>query len=177
MSLAAEGLPELVTFLGARLIASELHERAHACAAMLLGHKPASRPFGARATIVPGISKEPFAQAFVQHSGWVVSVLLALAVSVLEVSRCVAYAFWLVAAEALCSDLCHVGNFCTGGDYFYCGNFGLLLLDQRHAGKVAPTLLQMMRVVAMRGAQSAGMVTYLANRDSGRRGLVGARHR
>ena len=48
-------------------------------------------------------------------------------------------------------DLCHVGNFCTGGDYFYCGNFGLLLLDQRHAGKVAPTLLQMMRVVACAG--------------------------
>ena len=57
MSLVAEGLPELVTFLGARLIASELHERAHACAAMLLGHKPASRPFGARATIVLGLAR------------------------------------------------------------------------------------------------------------------------
>ena len=42
-----------------------------------------------------------------------------------------------------------------------CGNFGLLLLDKAAAGKVKTLLETMLRVTMMRGAQSAGLVTYV----------------
>ena len=41
-----------------------------------------------------------------------------------------------------------------------CGNFGLLLLDLAAAGKVRTLLTTMLRITMMRGAQSAGLVTY-----------------
>ena len=41
-----------------------------------------------------------------------------------------------------------------------CGNFGLLLLELAAAGKAKQLLETMLRVTMMRGAQSAGLVTY-----------------
>lgn len=43
---------------------------------------------------------------------------------------------------------------------FYCGNFGCLLLDTAAASKVYPLLRKMAQITSMRGAQSAGIVTY-----------------
>ena len=43
---------------------------------------------------------------------------------------------------------------------FFCGNFGLLLLQQANAAKVEYFLHRMLKVTMMRGAQAAGLVTY-----------------
>ena len=43
---------------------------------------------------------------------------------------------------------------------FYCGNFGCLLLNTAAASKVYPLLRKMVQITSMRGAQSAGIVTY-----------------
>ena len=41
-----------------------------------------------------------------------------------------------------------------------CGNFGIIFLDPRFRDKVLPLLREMIRITMMRGAQSAGIVTY-----------------
>ena len=42
-----------------------------------------------------------------------------------------------------------------------CGNFGIIFLDPRFRDKVLPLLREMIRITMMRGAQSAGIATYL----------------
>ena len=93
--------------------------------------------------------------------------------SLLCAATALVLAFGLVAIEAVCSDLLCLGPCASAGDRFFCGNFGLLLLDSRHVEKVLPALSTMLRVTCMRGAQSAGLVTYVAKRS----GHVGERHR
>ena len=115
----------LVAFVGARLFACELHERAHEMAARLLGHAPEARQIGCALTVVPGLSKHARAQAFVRHSGWIASAVLAFIVHRWFASaRAVVLGFWLVALEAICSDLLGVGKRRSSGDRFWCGNFG-----------------------------------------------------
>ena len=53
-----------------------------------------------------------------------------------------------------------------------CGNFGLLLLELAAAGNVKAVLETMLRVTMMRGAQSAGLVTYTANGKGLRKRVV-----
>ena len=48
-----------------------------------------------------------------------------------------------------------------------CGNFGLLLLDARQTALVLELLRKMLEVAMVRGAQSAGLVTYSAVRVGG----------
>ena len=77
-----------------------------------------------------------------------------------------ALVLWLVAAEAIASD---GFAWCKGDSRFFCGNFGLMLLDSLAAPLVKEILATMLRVTMMRGAQSAGLVTY--------QGQVGVRKR
>lgn len=115
----------LVAFVGARLFACELHECAHELAARLLGHRPDDRRLGCPVTVVPGLSKHARAQALVRHSGWIASVVLAFIVHRWIASACsVVLGFWLVALEAICSDLLGIGQRRSSGDRFWCGNFG-----------------------------------------------------
>ena len=136
-------LPSAGIFVGAVVCASELHEGAHAAAAVLLGYAPKDRPLGSRVTDVPGISLRPRQQSIVRHSGWIASVVLACVVYTLSASRAIIAAFVLVALEAVASDLLGIGRFRSTGDRFFCGNFGLLLLDGASADKVLPALSQM----------------------------------
>ena len=117
----------VLEFLAARLVAAELHEHAHAVVARLLGHKPEVHY---RMCVVPdGLAwRDGF---LVQHSGWLASVLLSIAATTLGASHASAFACWLVAAEALSSDLLGVGPHASGGSTFFCGNFGLLLPRSR----------------------------------------------
>ena len=48
-----------------------------------------------------------------------------------------------------------------------CGNFGIIFLDPRFRDKVLPLLREMIRITMMRGAQSAGLVTYQRAADGG----------
>ena len=83
--------------------------------------------------------------------------------------------FTYTACEAMLSDLFSSSS--QSLSRFFCGNFGLLLLDQASAGKVDYYLRRMLRVTMMRGAQSAGLVTYQKNRRPGRIDTRGVRHR
>ena len=53
-----------------------------------------------------------------------------------------------------------------------CGNFGLLLLEAAQSPKVRKLLETMIRVTMMRGAQSAGIVTYTGKTNQGIRKRV-----
>ena len=111
----------VATFCGARLVALELHERAHALAARLLGFTAATRPLFKPVTAVPGVSKHHTAQAAIRHSGWLASVALALALEVCPLlGTAVRQAFWLVALEAVAADLLGLGSRVSTGDQFFC---------------------------------------------------------
>ena len=160
----------VVTILAVRAAAVTAHELAHYAAARLCGRAASvSLGFaglGVSCTHVPGISTDGsrVQRLFVRHTGWLVSVALAAAATLYSARSAqieswaepiTALVLWLVAVEAVTSDvLCWRG----GDETFYCGNFGLLLLDQAGCGRIKELLSTMLRVTMMRGAQSAGLV-------------------
>jgi hypothetical protein len=75
-------------------------------------------------------------------------------------------AFVLVALEGVYSDALSSDRPLRR---FFCGNFGLLLLSQASSKRVKHLLRRMLATTVMRGAQSAGLVTYQKSR--------GVRHR
>ena len=109
----------------------------------------------------------------VRHAGWVASLVLVALAQALCSSPTTTLAFALVAVDAICSDLLQLGRWSSRGEQFFCGNFGLLLLDAASAANVLPALSTMLRVTCMRGAQSAGLVTYVSKAEY----KVGQRHR
>ena len=164
----------VVAFAAAKRIALELHEQAHRLVGLALGH--ASRR--ARRDCTEFDSRLPAAhEAAVRHAGWLCSVAVAaLASWVLPRWHCTNAAAWLTAAEAISSDLLGIpGRSASGGARFFCGNFGLVLLDVASAKLVLPALRKMLRVTLMRGAQAAGLVTYTF--DEGKGDSVGLRRR
>ena len=83
----------------------------------------------------------------------------------------------LTALDAIASDLLlQYGGESDSTATFWCGNFGLLLLDLASAHMVKPLLETMIRVTMMRGAQSAGIVTY-TREPRGDASFVGLRQR
>eukprot|EP00900_Chrysochromulina_parva_P025731 jgi/Chrpa1/7792/Chrysochromulina_OHIO_Genome00022035-RA len=184
-ALGCAPLPEAVLLLASliagRAIALVLHEASHACAASLCGYRCRLRVdvINQRGWChVPGIGGT-WAGRIVSATGWLTSVVLAAAaarVYVLAVEPSSSLlgaalgAAW-TAAEAVCSDL--LGFAGGASDAFHCGNFGLILLHNACRHKVLPILRSMMTVTMMRGAQSAGVVTYWS--DRGRR--IGKRRR
>jgi hypothetical protein len=171
----------LASLIAGRAIALVLHEASHACAASLCGYRCRLRVdvINQRGWChVPGIGGT-WAGRIVSATGWLTSVVLAAAaarVYVLAVEPSSSLlgaalgAAW-TAAEAVCSDL--LGFAGGASDAFHCGNFGLVLLHNACRHKVLPILRSMMTVTMMRGAQSAGVVTYWS--DRGRR--IGKRRR
>ena len=171
----------LATLIAGRAIALVLHEASHACAASLCGYRCRLRVdvINQRGWChVPGIGGT-WAGRIVSATGWLTSVVLA-AVAARVYIRAVEPSSSLLgaalgaawtAAEAVCSDL--LGFAGGASDAFHCGNFGLILLHNACRHKVLPILRSMMTVTMMRGAQSAGVVTYWS--DRGRR--IGKRRR
>ena len=170
---ASSLLSTLAVAASARAAAVAAHELAHYIAAWFVGRRASIRirlvGLGESSTLVPGIEKGTvWERAAVRHAGWMFSVALAAWVSTSGTASnaVVSFVCWLVASEALASDLL----LWSGGERFFCGNFGLLLLDKCAAPLVKQLLRTMLRVTMMRGAQSAGLVTY-------KKGSVGLRKR
>ena len=128
-------------FLLARHASLWLHELAHAAAAL---------PAGAKVTAVrvPLLGGNSFtstagvggAEAFVRHAGWICSVYVAVLAARTLTLPC-AIAALLVAAEAVVSDLFAIERYRSAPGTFYCGNFGIIVLDRAHAHRV-PQLLR-----------------------------------
>ena len=107
--------------------------------------------------------------AVIRHAGWIVSLLIALGAN--RDRRTLREAAWIVAIEAIASDLLVLGPFLPLGTLstlstFFCGNFGILLLHHSwltsKEGEEAALIVlrQMVSITMMRGAQSGGVITY-----------------
>ena len=163
---------EVAWLLGAaaatRTAAVGAHELAHYLAAWLVGRRAfvhlSCGGLGTSSTTVPGILHASWQQqAFVRHAGWVFSVVLAAVITLAGGFACVSESMlWLVAVEAVASDVV----VWRPGEAFFCGNFGLMLLDHLASPKVKEILSTMLRVTMMRGAQSAGLITYQGSGSS-----------
>ena len=165
----------------ARLICLVLHEGAHAWAALLLGYRECRINVFTWQPLTSVRNLESDDRDLIRHAGWLASIFVALLCTwaVDSVASAVA---WLTAAEAIQSDLLRVAqpgaNGSVSGDAnaFFCGNFGLILLNGANKHMVSPLIRKMIKITVMRGAQSAGVVTY-SPPAKGCVGGVGHRHR
>jgi len=172
----------VATFLVARALTITAHEVSHFATARFLGWHDSSisLPFlslGHPQTKVPGLNPARAQASIVRHAGWCFSLALALFVCT-TCSSPTAFAATLTALDALSSDFfgAHPDGYATAapsGSVFFCGNFGVLLLNGLKGAKVLELLRQMLRVTMVRGAQSAGLVTYKPRNGSS----VGVRSR
>ena len=168
----------MIYFLGTlaivRALAVLLHELAHAGAARCLGF-PSSITCAASGshTDVPGVARSGLCAFVIRHVGWIFSVVtFALAMVYLQLDCATLLGLGWTALDAMTSDLLQMGAADDGsGERFFCGNFGLVLLEIAHASKVKPLLEKMIRVTMMRGAQSAGLVTYESTGENAQRGV------
>ena len=142
-----------------------LHEGAHALTARLLGHSSSVTISiaGLSQTSVAGVGKDSLAAMLVRHAGWITSVAAAIAASCYDFALGPLTVLWLTAFDGVYTDL--LGGV-EAADTFFCGNFGLLLLDQAAAPLIKEMLEKSVRVTMMRGAQSAGLVTYVPDGKS-----------
>ncbi len=145
------------------LIATLTHELFHFLAARLLGwNGPMTIELGGRTDCaavchLPGLDSR--SKRFVRHAGWFGSVCLALAATCLNVGSVQLFPLWWTAAGAVTSDLLGWHR-SQRDDVFACGNFGVLILRATSRKAVFRTLSRMLRITMVRGAQSAGVVTY-----------------
>jgi hypothetical protein len=162
--------------LVARRLATWLHEVSHASTAALLGYDFSIDLASERPSVTVSSFRLSCSHAcMIRHAGWVTSCLLACATVSLASWKLyathdtagspeallTALSFTVVAAEAMQSDLLSSEK---PAGRFFCGNFGLLLLNQISAGRVHHILRRMLEITMMRGAQSAGLVTYRSSR-------------
>ena len=146
------------------------HEAAHAFAAILLGYRPRILVglyciFGAStpSTIVPGIAPLSARACAIRHAGWIFSVALAVVVALGGASAGATLACLWTAADALTSDLVGAtaqGTHAADGTIFFCGNFGLIMLKRMRTTDIVKLLRSLVQFQMMRGAQTAGIVTY-----------------
>ena len=171
-----------------RHVSVALHELSHVVVASALGHKTTVELAAPEAFVEVSRPLSKLEDALIRHAGWIASLALAFT-SVISFTSCYGLAsagdvedviratggpevgfatlgVVLVALEALHSDLLSPSQH---RGLFRCGNFGMLLLRQANACRVDQLLRRMLQITMMRGAQSAGVVTY---QDS-----VGVRHR
>ena len=182
-----------------------LHEFVHIIAALLLGLSQGIwndgfflvtfRTVMGRFCVVPALQgkiepEDEWRASVVQHSGWIASTIFALAIwinirtkqSYPKKSE-VLFAACITAAEALTTDLLNLGCTIPHSDVLYCGNFGLILLNNHwvaaNNGKFTLDILEhMANVTMMRGAQSGGVVTFVkSKRTSKGSNLIGVRSR
>lgn len=144
------------------------HELAHLLVAVALGYRVSwsntllscwsQQP----KCCVPGMASAEChsASCACRHAGWTVSCALAAAALRLWGHHSVVFAACcLTALDAICSDLLVMGDSAPG--VFFCGNFGLLLLENRYSDLVPEVLRRMIKVTMVRGAQCGGLVTYV----------------
>ena len=183
--LFGESILQPAVFLLAHQAALVLHEWTHCATALALGAPRAAIhvDLGMNPHVrVDGLSATPIRAALVRHAGWCFSLLFAITASfthVLLPLSCrvpLLAALWLTATEAVRSDLLRQGASASTDERFGCGNFGIVMLDSAGRRLLLPALRRMMRVTMMRGAQSAGYVTYRKDPFK-RRSLVGKRRR
>jgi hypothetical protein len=150
----------LGSLVATRFGALVLHEGAHVITARICGHSSTTSISltGLSKTSVPGIEKSPLRAMLVRHAGWMMSVALAVAAMCYGLAAAPTMVLWLTAFDGLLTDLL---GFVAADDTFFCGNFGLLLLDKAAASHVRKMIEKSVRVTMMRGAQSAGIVTYV----------------
>lgn len=162
-----------------------IHEACHILTALLLGWRGrVSLSFNhgldspvAASCALPGLGSQPRTEILVRHAGWVGSTLVALGITFgLGWSAVVALPFWWTAAGAVASDALGIVVLPTSGSGFACGNFGVILLRATARTTVFATLRKMLRITMVRGAQSAGLVTYEPTGSRGK-GRVGRRCR
>ena len=193
----------VATVGAARGLSLWLHELSHVASASAMGYSCKQLDLhGARPSVtVTGCPTEGQA-ALIRHAGWATSVALA-ALSALVAARgagtgigagtgagvgdeeatlpgaglldelllaAVALGCAITAGEAVQSDLLSAER---PRNRFFCGNFGMLLLAQASASRVEHFLRLMVKVTMMRGAQSAGVVTYQRVGKGGKGGKGG----
>jgi len=157
----------VLAFAAARLATVLLHELAHAMAALSLGWAVRLlsvssvaayfRGSSAGSLHVEGISADD--SNIVRHIGWIFSVGLVFAFLRLpHTSPSVLLATSWTALDAITSDLLMQPEADSGA--FFCGNFGLLILTSVKRSRAYHLIREMLRVTMVRGAQSAGVVTY-----------------
>lgn len=186
-----------------------VHEVAHLTTASILGYDVECngdllyRILLGRQVTIQGIQLDHYHSTIIQHAGWVVSATLAAVIFGWHLlpsslrqekqrrwSNTMLLAVAVTALEALSTDLfgwscLHVlplssSNKAAGACSFFCGNFGIILLNHlwlsKDNGKSALECLEkMINVTMMRGAQSGGIVTYQPYTKGG--GLKGIRSR
>jgi len=122
----------------------------------------------------------------VKHAGWILSALVAVLVYFYTgpsqrkhkaslTSDTTDHYYLLMAAvvtsiEAIATDLLGIGTLCgTTVPTFFCGNFGILLLNPVWQKKIATTALEllekMIEVTMVRGAQSGGVLVWNSSHD------------
>lgn len=150
----------VVTLVATRLAAVCFHEGAHAAIARLLGYSSSTSISltGLSHTTVPGIDKT--AAFLVRNAGWIASVVLAIVAFAYCLQTGPLAVLFLTAFDGVYTDLFH-GVEASSVETFFCGNFGLLLLDKAAAPLIKKMLETSIRVTMMRGAQSAGVITYV----------------
>jgi hypothetical protein len=189
----------VATVYVARKLAVCWHEAAHFTVARALGHVASVDVASSLPSVLVMSDDLSLSHSrLIRHAGWVASVVVACALlawcswtfrldlwtaadggreervhgrsaggelGFLEFDLTTA-AFVLVALEGLYSDVLSSERPLRR---FFCGNFGLLLLSQASSKRVKHLLRRMLATTVMRGAQSAGLVTYQKSR--------GVRHR
>jgi hypothetical protein len=115
----------------------------------------------------------------VRHAGWMMSVLVVLALFSCNQKKRSNHKDALVAAsltalEALSTDL--FGMYGPSNKVFFCGNFGIILLHKAWSnadgGATALDILEkMVQVTMMRGAQSGGAITFQPSANNSMTGI------
>ena len=149
---------DLSTFVGGVL--GELHELARE--ELLRGCSATRQTALAWLVQDGGAGSERERAAIVRHAGWMSVVLVNPRVPSAGGSRSSALLSLLRKQSA---PTCWAWGAVSLTAILWCGNFGLLLLDSEHASK--SSISTMLRVTCMRGAQSAGVVTYSSGSSRG----------
>jgi hypothetical protein len=167
-----------------------IHEGAHLLTAHLLGVSHGIFQDGIvnvmvrllllRQSVVPDLACQDnvIYSTIVRHSGWISSVLIAVAVAVNSNHKIAQTAAIITALEAISTDLLGLFSVQNAPHVFFCGNFGVLLLHKAWSSDAGSSttldiLSTMVRVTSMRGAQSGGVVTFQPDKH----GLKGIRSR
>ena len=134
-----------------------------------------------------GVSIDESQLKVVRHSGWIGSTLIALLcfyfsnkrtfrhfIMSYRINLCVSIPALITALEAISTDLFGLPPLLNRlqtqepAMYFFCGNFGIILLHSAwlsNGGDLALDILEkMINVTMMRGAQSGGVVTFVNTR-------------
>ena len=135
------------------------------------------RALFARHVDIPMAAECKRCRELVRHAGWIVSLLFAFACAAYRAGREVVVAAALTAAEALASDL--LAGAGPPSDRFFCGNFGMLLLDAAWGASDSALLIlqRMAEVTMMRGAQAGGVVSFVRSGFNTDAELEGVRSR